>query len=59
MNQDSNQFTEKDKLLQESPKISPELLRNHQSKGNFLEMLEVLGAFQSGSTNRRPQAISG
>ncbi|QIR35873.1 hypothetical protein HCG51_03280 [Tolypothrix sp. PCC 7910] len=48
MNQDSNQFIEKSKFLQEIPKISPELLRNHQSKGNFLEMLEVLGAFQSG-----------
>jgi hypothetical protein len=48
MNPDNNQFTEKAKLLQENPKISPELLINHQSKGNFLEMLEVLGSFQSG-----------
>lgn len=48
MNQDSNQFTEKGKLLHESQKISPQILKIHQSKGNFLEMLEALGAFQSG-----------
>ncbi|MBD2165549.1 hypothetical protein H6G04_14210 [Calothrix membranacea FACHB-236] len=48
MNPDNNQFIEKSKFLQEIPTISPEILKNNQSKGNFLDLLEALGAFQSG-----------
>jgi hypothetical protein len=47
MNRDSNRFTEEAKW-QESQKIYPEFLKTHQSKGNFLDLLEALAAFQSG-----------
>ncbi|PSB45506.1 hypothetical protein C7B80_16760 [Cyanosarcina cf. burmensis CCALA 770] len=48
MNRDSNRLTEEAKLLQESQKIYSELLKSQQSKGNFLDLLEALGVFQSG-----------
>ncbi|RUR80211.1 hypothetical protein ACF3DV_01040 [Chlorogloeopsis fritschii PCC 9212] len=55
MNRDSNRVSEETKRVQESQKIFPELLKSHQSKGNFLDLLEALGAFQSGLPMGEPK----